>query len=231
MDNTKSSIDYLVGLDTIPPFKNRVEHLRHKYGYPKSYTYSNELKFNGIPEISDDFYIKFMQLCNDIIAYLKNNFAFETIDSTIFYGIYGTGIDAWIESKLHVIKPLESMSKQENDIYLWDISKSGKVYKLGWLLYSYAYPKCITGYNNYKYVIRKRNEAREYIHIKENELITKDRELKKMKKKLEKIEKIATLTAQNVTKILEKPAPPSRHGRSKKSKKSCNGRPKKRNSL
>jgi hypothetical protein len=79
------TFDYLAGLDVIPPFKDTVEALRTKYGYPLKYFHDATSNTGGRPGVSEPFYAEFNKLNIDIITYLKKEFPNETVDGKLFY--------------------------------------------------------------------------------------------------------------------------------------------------
>lgn len=79
------TFDYLAGLDVIPPFKDTVEALRTKYGYPLKYFHDATSNTGGRPGVSEPFYTEFNKLYSDIVVYLKKEFPNETVDGKLFY--------------------------------------------------------------------------------------------------------------------------------------------------
>jgi len=79
------TFDYLAGLDVIPPFKDTVEALRTKYGYPLKYISEPNHHTGGRPGVTQPFYDDFNKLNNDIVKYLKDEFPIETVDGKLFY--------------------------------------------------------------------------------------------------------------------------------------------------
>ena len=104
------TFDYLAGLDIIPPFKDTVETLRTKYGYPLKYSINPTSNTGGRPGVSEPFYTEFNKLYSDIVVYLKKEFPTETADGTLFrdnlqnlanpWGMTAqTGLDAWMAAQ------------------------------------------------------------------------------------------------------------------------------------
>jgi len=98
---------YLAGLDIIPPFKDTVEALRTKYGYPLKYFHDPTSNTGGRTGVTQPFYDDFNKLNTDIVKYLKDEFPIETVDGKLFYdnlqnlanpwGMTSQhGLDAWI---------------------------------------------------------------------------------------------------------------------------------------
>jgi len=145
------TFDYLERLDTILPFKNTVEALRKKYGYPLKYSYDPHADAGGRPGVTDVFYEEFVTLSSTIIAYLKKEFPVETADAALFrdnlqklvmpfsYTVAPTGLDAWIAGET---RP-EPHGGYPGCQWLYENSPTGRVTKLVPVLIR-AYTMCTT---------------------------------------------------------------------------------------
>jgi hypothetical protein len=81
------SLDFLQDLDIIIPFKDKVIELRKKYNFPKTYDEIDPTKLSDLskqcdhlPKMSDEFYIEFTHLTDEIVDYLKITFPYEILE-------------------------------------------------------------------------------------------------------------------------------------------------------
>ena len=148
---TAITFDYLAGLDTIPPFKEVVETLRKKYGYPLKYFNDPTSNTGGRPGVTEEFYKEFTVLSSNIIEYLKKEFPVETTDGKLFYKAphpetpynpgnpFSGGLESWIGAQT---KP-EPHYGYPGCQWFYETSNTGRVAKTVPTLLS-AYTMCVS---------------------------------------------------------------------------------------
>ena len=171
---TAITFDYLAGLDTIPPFKEVVETLRKKYGYPLKYFNDPTSNTGGRPGVTEEFYKEFTVLSSNIIEYLKKEFPVETTDGKLFNvqlpprtlfnpgNPFSGGLESWIGAQT---KP-EPHYGYPGCQWFYETSNTGRVAKTVPTLLS-AYTMCVSAR---KVRLEKESKAKAAAEAKEKAL-------------------------------------------------------------
>ena len=156
---TAITFDYLAGLDTIPPFKEVVETLRKKYGYPLKYFNDPTSNTGGRPGVTEEFYKEFTVLSSNIIEYLKKEFPVETTDGKLF----NVGdLTSWIGEQIRPAPHYGYPGCQ----WFYETSNTGRVAKTVPTLLS-AYTMCVSAR---KVRLEKESKAKAAAEAKEKAL-------------------------------------------------------------
>ena len=156
---TAITFDYLSGLDTIPPFKEVVETLRKKYGYPLKYFNDPTSNTGGRPGVTEEFYKEFTVLSSNIIEYLKKEFPVETTDGKLF----NVGdLTSWIGEQIRPAPHYGYPGCQ----WFYETSNTGRVAKTVPTLLS-AYTMCVSAR---KVRLEKESKAKAAAEAKEKAL-------------------------------------------------------------